>query len=315
MAMSPLVWTIIFVFSFAVLIKSSDLFIISAEEVGTYFRMPPFVIGVLIVGLGTSLPELVSAIVSVERGASEIVIGNVLGSNITNIFLVVGTAGIIGKEFTVDYDVMRADVPFLAAASFLLAFMILDRNFTTAEGLLCLAGFAFYLAYTLRNPEQMREILELEAHPIKPRLKDWVMLVISPAGIYFGARYTIDAVVAISEMLEIAPEVIALSAIALGTSLPELVVTISAARKGKPEITIGNILGSNIFNTLMVMGIPAMIGTLAIPAGIITFSLPLSLVAALLYIIIIFDQKVNRLEGGLLLLFYIFFLLHIFNLT
>jgi cation:H+ antiporter len=313
--MSPLLWSVVFVISLAVLIKSSDLFIVSAEEVGTFFRLPPFVIGVLIVGLGTSLPELVSAIVSVVQGASEIVIGNVLGSNIANIFLVVGTAGVIGREFTVDYDVMKTDIPFLAAATFLLAFMILDRDFTTAEGILCLAGFSFYLGYTLRNPEQMEEILEMEANPVKPKLKDWIMLAASPAGIYFGARYTIDAVVAISEQLMIAPEIIALSAIALGTSLPELIVTITAAKKGKPEITIGNILGSNIFNSLMVMGIPALIGKLAIPAGIITFSLPLSLVAVLLFIIIIFDRKVNRLEGALLLLFYLFFIMRLFGLA
>jgi cation:H+ antiporter len=313
--MSPILWSVIFVVSLAVLIKSSDLFIVSAEEVGTYFKLPPFVIGVLIVGLGTSLPELVSAVVSVARGASEIVIGNVLGSNITNIFLVVGAAGVIGKEFRLNYDVMKADVPFLAAATFLLAFMILDRDFTTAEGVLCLAGFVFYLSYTLRNPEQMEEILEMEAHPVRPKLKHWIILILSPVGIYFGARYTVDSVVAISEKLMIAPEVIALSAIALGTSLPELIVTISAARKGKPEITIGNILGSNIFNSLMVMGVPALIGKLKIPAGIITFSLPLSLVAVLLYIIIIFDHKVNRLEGGLLLIFYIFFILRLFNMA
>ena len=313
--MSPLLWSIVFVVSLAVLIKSSDLFIVSAEEVGTFFRLPPFVIGVIIVGLGTSLPELVSATVSVVQGASEIVIGNVLGSNITNIFLVIGIAGVLGKEFSVNYDVMKTDVPFLAAASFLLAFMVLDRDFTTAEGILCIAGIVFYLGYTLRNPEQLEEILEMETNPVKPKVKDWIMLALTPVGIYFGAQYTIESVVALSEKMMLAPEVIALSAIALGTSLPELSVTISAARKGKPEITIGNILGSNIFNSLMVMGLPAMIGKLKIPEGIITFSLPLSLVAVLLFIIIIFDRKVNRLEGALLLLFYVFFILRLFNLA
>ncbi len=311
--MSALVWAVIFVVSLAVLIKSSDLFIVSAEEIGTFFKLPPFVIGILIIGFGTSLPELVSALVSVTTGASEIVVGNVLGSNITNIFLIVGIAGILGKEFVVDYDVMKSDVPFLAAAVFLLAFMIVDQEFTTAEGVLCLVGFVFYLYYTLRNPEQMHEILELEEHPIKPRLRHWFILVLSPVGIYFGARYTIDAVVVISQKLLIAPEIIALSAIALGTSLPELIVTISAARKGKPEITIGNVLGSNIFNTLMVMGAPAMVGTLKIPDSIITFSLPLSLVATLLYIVIVLDHKINRLEGGILLMFYGFFILRVFG--
>ncbi|MFW6361142.1 MAG: calcium/sodium antiporter [Spirochaetota bacterium] len=311
--MSALLWTIIFTVSLAVLIKSSDLFIISAEKVGTYFKLPPFMIGVLIIGFGTSLPELVSALVSVTTGASEIVIGNVLGSNITNIFLVVGIAGFIGKEFKVDYDVMKSDFPFLVASMFLLAFMVWDQEFTRGEGILCLVGFVYYLYYTLRNPEQMHEILELEEHPVRPRLRHWITLLLAPAGIYFGAHYTIDSVVIISERLKIATEVIALSAVALGTSLPELMVTISAARKGKPELTIGNVLGSNIFNTLMVMGVPAMIGTLRIPDSIITFSLPLSLAATLIYIVIVLDHKINRLEGGILLVFYAFFILRIFG--
>lgn len=311
--MSVVTWAIIFIASLGVLIKSSDLFIISAEEIGTFFKLPPFVIGILIIGFGTSLPELVSALVSVTSGASEIVVGNVLGSNITNIFLIVGIAGFYGKEFVVDYDVMKSDVPFLAAAVFLLAFMIVDQEYTTAEAVLCLVGFVFYLYYTLKKPEQMQEILELEENPIKPRLRHWFILLLAPVGIYFGARYTIDAVVVISRKMLIAPEAIALSAIALGTSLPELIVTISAARKGKPELTIGNVLGSNIFNTLMVMGAPAMIGTLRIPDSIITFSLPLSLVATLLYIIIVLDHKVNRLEGGILLMFYVFFILRVFG--
>lgn len=309
--MSATVWVLIFAISLAVLIKSSDLFIVSAEEVGTFFKLPPFVIGVLIVGFGTSLPELVSSLVSVVSGTSEIVIGNVLGSNITNIFLVVGVAGVLGKEFVVDYDVMKSDVPFLAASALLLAFMVVDQEFTNAEGVLCLGAFAYYLYYTLRNPRQMQEILELEEHPVKPRLRHWFILFLAPLGIYIGAQYTIEAVVTLSKRLLIAPEVIALSAVALGTSLPELSVTIAAARKGKPEITIGNVLGSNIFNTLLVMGVPAMVGTLRIPDSIITFSLPLSLAATLLYIIIVLDHKINRLEGGILLIFYGFFILRL----
>jgi cation:H+ antiporter len=311
--MSVWLWTLIFLVSLAVLIKSSDLFIVSAEEIGTFFKLPPFVIGVLIIGFGTSLPELVSALVSVNSGASEIVIGNVLGSNITNIFLIVGIAGFVGKEFSVTYDVMKTDVPFLTAAVFLLAFMVWDQEFTTGEGILCLVGFVYYLYYTLRNPEQLQEILELEKHPIRPRIRQWFILLLSPVGIYFGARYTIDAVVTISRTLLIAPEIIALSAIALGTSLPELIVTISAARKGKPEMAIGNVLGSNIFNTLLVMGVPAMIGTLRIPDSIIAFSLPLSLAATLIYIVIVLDHKINRLEGGILLMFYGFFILRLFG--
>lgn len=292
----------LFIVSLAVLIKGSDLFVAAAEKVGVSLGMSPFIIGVVIVGIGTSLPELASSIAAVLAGSSEIVIGNVLGSNITNIFLVLGLTAIIAKEFKINYDLMRIDLPVLMGSSLLLAAMILDSHFSIGEAILCLLALTFYMLSFFKSGLQVKGVERNGAGK-----KQWLLLLASPILIFGGAKYTIDAVVAMAALLSIGSEVIALSAVALGTSLPEVFVTISATKKGNAEIAIGNIIGSNIFNSFAVMGVAALFGTLKIPASIIGFSLPVSIFATLLYVLITVDQKINRWEGSFLLIFYIFF--------
>lgn len=151
----------------------------------------------------------------------------------------------------------------------------------------------------------------------KRRKLDWktlTILIVSAFFIYLGAEYTIESVIKLSKILNIGKEIIAISAVALGTSLPELMVTVSAARKGKPEIAVGNVLGSNIFNALAVMGMPAFFGTLIIPHSILTFGLPMMLVATLLYFFMTQDKEITKWEGWMLIIFYVFFIGKVFNL-
>jgi cation:H+ antiporter len=182
----------------------------------------------------------------------------------------------------------------------------------------CLAGIASYLFYAVKtkekhkNPDLEKEIEE-EAGKEEAHWKAWAVLVASAFGIYLGANYTIEAIINLSALLNIGKEVIAVSAVAFGTSLPELVVSISAAKKGKLEIAAGNILGSNVFNALLVMGIPALLGTLVIPHGIIVFGLPMMLLATALYTYMIFDKRIANWEGWVLLSLYVFFIGRSFN--
>jgi len=307
-------WILIFVISLAVLIKSSDIFVGAAEKIGLSFGLSAFLTGVLIVGVGTSLPELVSSIIATTKGATEIVIGNVLGSNITNIFLVLGIAGLIGKNFTIKHDLMRVDIPFLLSATLLMSLMILDGSFSMIEGILCLIAFSIYIIFTIMNPVPETNTIGFEAsknnkesNVKKPVFKEITLIIISSAGIFVGAKYTVDSVIAISTILGIATDIIALTAIALGTSLPEVLVTISASKRGNPEIAVGNIIGSNIFNGLVVMGIPSLIAPLQIPHSIIIFSLPTLIAAVFIYSFMVHDKKINQLEGSTLLIFYFYF--------
>jgi cation:H+ antiporter len=311
--MTLLIWIAVFIISLYALIKASDFFTDSAEKIGLYLGLPPFIVGVTIVALGTSLPELVTSVVAVSKHSSEIVIGNVVGSNIANVFLVFGLTAIISKKMVITHDIIKVDLPFLVGSAFLLAATSWDGTFSRPDGVLCLAVIVVYVFYTVSTEEKhkdavLEKVVKDKVDTEEPIWKAWVILVVSAVFIYLGANFTIESIIKLSELLKLGKEIIAVSAVAFGTSLPELVVTLSASRKNKPEIAVGNILGSNIFNALFVMGIPVLLGPLIIPHSIITFGLPIMLVATLLYVFITQDKEIASWEGWMLLIFYVFFI-------
>ena len=306
---TPLLPVVIFLLSIVVLIKASSQFTKSAEKIGIYLGIPSFIVGVTIVSIGTSLPELVSSIVSVLSGASEIVAGNVVGSNITNIFLVLGVVGVVGGKLHIEYELIHVDLPLFVGSSFLLSLMLWDRVFSPVEAVLSLMGFVLYMHYTL-NVERELEHPGAEGKKQRKKLETMtiITLVLSAAFIYLGAKYTVESIITLSEEFNIGKEIIAASAVALGTSLPELMVSVTAAREGRPELAIGNVLGSNIFNSFVVMGVPAFFGVLVIPESIVSFALPLMFLATLLYVFITQDKQITKWEGWLLIIFYLYFI-------
>ena len=317
--MSIAIWLAVFVASLAVLIIAARYFTVAAERIGVYFGIAPFIVGVTIVAIGTSLPELLSSILAVVRGSSEIVVGNVIGSNVANIFLILGVAAIVGRKLHITYELIHVDLPLLVGSAFLLAVTIWRGGFTLFEALLCLAAFAIYLHYTVTAERKESEggAPGSDGEPMPRRLGRGTIpiLMVSAGFIYLGAEYTVTSVIKLSEIFNIGTEIIAVSAVALGTSLPELSVSLLAARRGNPDIAVGNILGSNIFNALVVMGIPGLIGTLVIPETMITFALPMMLIATLLYLFITHDRQITMWEGLLLIVFYVFFIGTLFNVS
>jgi len=321
---SMLFWPLIFLASLAVLVKASDYFTDSAERIGIAFGISPFIIGVTIVAVGTSTPELVSSILAVMKGSPEIVVGNVMGSNVTNILFILGLSAIVGKKMVTSYELANVDLPLFVGSAILLSLMVWDGAFSLAEALLCLALFIVYLLYAISVERVADEAVarSLEAggggvgHPTKRRLDPlvYLKLVLSVFFLYIGANYTIVSVVKLSEMVNIGTEIIAASAVALGTSLPELVVSVKAAAMNKPELALGNILGSNIFNALGIMGVSALFGTLVIPEIITSFVMPMMIVATILYFVIIWEKEITLWEGWMLVIFYIFFLGKLFGL-
>lgn len=336
---SIIIWLLIFIISLFVLIKASDFFTDAAEHIGLRFGLSPFIIGVTIVAVGTSLPELFSSLIATVAGHTEIVIGNVVGSNIANILLVLGVTAVFARKFTIARELIRVDLPLLVGATFLAALMMWDGLFTPIEGIICLVLLVVYLVYTGLSErgsvdkeitkEMRTEIKELkedgpELFELKKKnakkshillLRNFAILLVSGVGIYFGAKYVVEAILQLSISLGVATEVFSLSLVALGTSLPELVVSIQAARKKKAEIALGNILGSNIFNLLAVLSIPSFITPLVVSADIIAFSLPVLVLTTLLYMFITQDREITQWEGALLLIFYVYFILRLFGVA
>ena len=317
-------WVAVFVVSVAALVKSADWFTEGAEELGVFLGVPVYVVGLTIVAMGTSLPELVSSIFAVASGSSEIVAGNAVGSNITNICLVLALGAIVAGRLTVTREIVQVDLPILASATALLGLMALDGTISRLDGALLLSGAIIYGVYglfmsrpTRATQVKVKAVVEEDIKPAGGRLRPmvYVKLLGGAAILYFAAEYTIRSVVELSDLLGIGKDVIAISAVALGTSLPELVVSLMAARKGKLEIAIANVLGSNVFNAFAVVGIPALIAPLTVTRPVLTIGLPFMAVATILYFFMSQDREVTRWEGMPLVLLYILFIATLFGLN
>jgi len=314
-----LIWLVGLVLGLALLVKASDWFTEAAVRMGHHLGLPGFLIGVTIVALGTSLPELISSLVAVFRDAPEIVAGNVIGSNIANLLLVLGLIGVVSGHLRIAYNVLSVDLPFIAGSALFLGLVAWDGWISRGDALLCLAGFVIYFSYALTRQEGKEDIAEGEdgaetEDPEASRLHPVIPLVASGLLIYVGADLTIQSVIALAALIGLGTETIAASVVALGTSLPEVAVTLAAVRRGRTELAIGNILGSNIFNAFAVIGLTGLLGPLVVSPELIAFALPMMIVASFLAIVVIFEQELTKWEGWLLLLFYVFFLGSLFGL-
>ncbi len=308
--MDVLLFLGLFVVSLTVLLKASDWFVDSAEEIGLSLGISPFIIGVTIVAFGTSLPELAASVAAVLAGESELVISNVVGSNITNIALVLGLVAVIVKQIELEYNIWHIDMPYLWGSAFLLWFTLADGTFSLFEAILFLIGIVIFLAYSFKGDSDGSEQQEDRE---KASAKAYILLVIGGVLVWLSAEYTITAIKKLSEIAGISSTVIGLSAMALGTSLPEVIVSLNAARKGKTSIAVGNVLGSNIFNTYIVMAVPSFFGPLIIPETVTDYFLPMMIAMTILFGIMANNKKITRWEGLVLLMFYALFMVQIFN--
>ena len=277
--------------------------------------MPSFLVGVTIVAVGTSLPELTSSVLAVVEGASEIVAGNVVGSNIANLLLVLGLAAIIDGHMRVKFELVHVDLPFLAGSAFFLALVLWDGRVGPLESVLSLVGLGIYLWYALCGRPQFEAEAASDLQTPRPAWLRTGLILLGSAGlIYFGADYTVLAAVEVAGAIGMGPELIAASVIALGTSLPELAVTVSAARRGRTELAVGNVLGSNVFNSFAVIGVSGLVGPLAVPDSITDYAVPVMVIATLLAFFMIMEKEMTKWEGWLLILFYATFIGSLLNL-
>lgn len=335
--MTIIFWIIIFIASLAVLIKAADIFTDNSEKLGLALKIPSFIVGVTIVSIGTSLPELATSLIAVFRGQTEIVAANAIGSNIANIFLVVGFSVIVARRMSVKRSLINLDLPLLACATALLIFIVWDRQIVFWEGVIALLGYLVYAVYTISssrervNIDHKHKMADLPAtrldrlsvlkkvwvRPIKFKLEPRIIisLIVSAVLIYFSATYTIESIIQIAGILGIGTSMIVMSAMAIGTSLPELAVSINAAKKRKYEIALGNIFGSNIFNALVVISVPAMITTLKVDETTFSIGIPFIIGATLLYIFSGISRKIYNWEGAMYLLIYALFLMKVFGIV
>lgn len=256
--MEILIQAVLLVIGFVMLVKGADFFVEGASGIAGKFGIPQLVIGLTIVAMGTSAPEAAVSITAALGGSADLTVGNVVGSNIMNILVILGITAVI-VSVAIQKSTLQIELPFMIGISVLMVVLgYTGQVITRAEGAILGSFFCIYMAYLLYMAKKGKEEVQ-EEQKEKPI---WLLIIATIGGavlIVVGSDFVVDAASAIATVFGMSQSFIGLTIVAFGTSLPELVTSITAARKGKADIAIGNIVGSNIFNILFVTGITAMI--------------------------------------------------------
>lgn len=310
-----LLWTMYLAAALFALVRGADMFVLGAKQVGASLGMSKFAIGVLIVGFGTSLPELASSIAATLDGATEIVIANVVGSNITNILLVVGVLATFGGRVVIKRDLIKTELPifFIATAHFLM--VIQDGIVDRIEAVLLLGTFSAYMWYLFveARTEDSIELKKSKGRVERLEAKSIVFILVGVAAVLLGAQFTVEMVINIATVMTVPVGLISIGAIALGTSLPELFVSLNAIKNNEAELAIGNIFGSNAFNILVVIGIPALITPLTADVVVMQLGVGVLLAASAIFFVNGLARQIMRWEGMMMLLFFLFFIVKLAN--
>ena len=301
---------LILVLGFVCLVKGSDWFVDGAAGIATKFGIPQLIIGLTIVAMGTSAPEAAVSITAAMNGSADITIGNIVGSNILNVLIILGLSAVV-FPLTVDKDTIKFDIPVTIFATLLLIFLGKDGNITRIDGIILLVVFVTYLLILIKKAKksqtQNTEVVSEENADEKP--KSMIMLLVMILGglamVIFGSRFVVISASFIARQFGLSERFIGLTIVALGTSLPELFTSVVAASKKNCDIAIGNIIGSNLFNILFVVGLSSLIIPVPFASAFRIDSLIalVSVVALLLFCLP--KKRLSRFAGAIFLISYV----------
>ncbi|MCB1947984.1 calcium/sodium antiporter [Nitrosomonas sp.] len=293
---------------------SADRFVEGAAVTARYFGTPPLLIGMVIVGFGTSAPEIVVSILAAVQGNPGIALGNAYGSNITNIALILGLTAVI-SPIAVHSQILRQELPVLAVVTVLAALQLMDGEISRIDAGVLLGVFSILMIWAIR--QGLRKQTDALGTEIEQELKSQTMpirhaffwLIVGLVLLIISSRMLVWGAVAIAQGFGVSDLIIGLTIVAMGTSLPELASSIIAARKGEHDIALGNIIGSNLFNTLAVVGIAGMIHPMTVEPAVLSRDIPVMGALTLSLFIIGYGfrgpGRINRIEGALLLTCYV----------
>lgn len=293
---------ILLVIGFVMLIKGADLFVEGAASIAERFGIPQLVVGLTIVAMGTSAPEAAVSIASALKGSADITVGNIVGSNILNIFIILGLTAVI-TMVPVGITTVKYEIPYMILITVLFLGMgITGNKITLVEGVFLWIAFIAYLVYLLLQAKKNKE--EAQEENKKPI---WLLLLLTIGGlalVVWGSDVTVDAASNIAKAMGMSERFIGLTIVALGTSLPELCTSVSAATKGKADIAIGNIVGSNVFNILFVVGTTALITPVAFTQNFVVDTTVAILSGVLLWVAVVLQKGLKRMAGVIMLVAY-----------
>ena len=307
---------ILLIVGFVLLIKGADIFVDGASSTASNFKVPKMLIGLTIVAFGTSAPEFAVSISALASGSTDMVLGNVIGSSILNILLILGLAAAI-RPISVNDNTIKKELPLSLLITFALVVLFLDallgggepNQITRGDAFILILFFLVFLYYLVSMARQSRNVAEkTKKKEEKPKFtlgKSLLLVAVGIAGIIIGSNLVVDNATSIAEAIGWSDRLIALTVIAFGTSLPELVTSVVAARKGEQELAIGNIIGSNIFNICVVLGVPvAIFGTIT-PSTFEASDLVMFVGSSvLLFLFAWTTRKISRTEGIIMLVLF-----------
>ena len=289
---------------FALLVKGADFFVDGSSSIARLLKIPSVVIGLTIVAMGTSSPEAAVSITASVQGSNEIALGNVVGSNIFNLLAVVGMCALI-KPFELDKTILKRDYPFnLLACVVMIIFMLIGRLVGTLDGImmvLLLMGYiTFLVVVALKNRTESNETTKKKSPVISV-----ICIVGGLAAIIFGGDLVVDNAKSIASAVGLSETFIGLTIVAIGTSLPELVTSIVASRKGENGLALGNVIGSNIFNILFILGLSSAISPITVDTSAIINTIIMIVMTAIVFIVCVIRKKLGRVEGAIMVASYI----------
>lgn len=285
----------------------ADKFTDGAAAIARKMNIPEIVIGLTIVAMGTSAPELFTSVVSALKGSTGLALGNIVGSNIFNSLLIVGAAAAVAP-ISISQATIVKDIPFALVSSLLLTAVCLDGNLTRIDSLLLLIGFALFLAYTLQIARNGKTE-DSKTEKSQALWKSILFIIIGLGCLIVGSNLFVSGASTVAEQLGVSDAIIGLTIVAGGTSLPELATSIISARKGQSGIAIGNVVGSNVFNILAILGITGFISPMTNLGGITTIDLTMLILSIILVWAMSFTKyKIERWEGSMLIVIFSFYL-------
>lgn len=296
---------LLLIIGFIILIKGADVFVDGASSTAQNFKVSKMLIGLTIIAFGTSAPELAVSFSALASGSTDMVLGNVIGSCILNILLILGIAAVI-RPIKIKANTVRKELPLCMLISTLLAVLFLDSTlanggqdqFSRADAIVVLLFFSVFLYYLITLAKHHKENRDKGEKPQYKLGKSIVLVALGLAGIVLGSEMVVQNCTSIATAIGWSERLISLTIIAFGTSLPELVTTIVAARKGEQDLVVGNIIGSNIFNICIVLGIPVAIFGSITPASFQMLDIVMLVVSAVaLFIFAVTRHKISRAEG------------------
>ena len=294
---------------FILLSRGADMLVDGAAAIARKFDIPEIIIGLTIVACGTSAPEAAVSISSVLNGATGVGIGNILGSNIANIFLILGVCALISNLY-VQKNTILYEIPFVAFISLLLMFMGWQYSMISRGGaiVLCILFLLFlYYLWIISKTEQTKN-QTTETFSIAKMIG---FVIFGIVGLIIGAKLTVNSTINIAHALNISERIIGLTVIAFGTSLPELITCVVAAMKKHSDIVIGNIVGSNIFNILFVLGITGLIQPIQFEYAFLVDAAIGVIAAVLLFLFVFHDKQLTKIKGAFFLVLYAFYIIHL----